>query len=68
VERENFYRAPDNKARINKMPPFKKIVKTLMKRAMEKGAKSVKLIPTRDVFVEDFVRQKCRYEVLPRFR
>ena len=43
------------------MPPFKKIVETLMKRAKEKGAKSVKLIPTRDVFAEDFVRQKCRY-------
>jgi len=43
------------------MPPFGKIVEMLIKRAKEKGANSVKLIPTRDIFVEDYVRQKCRY-------
>lgn len=43
------------------MPPFEKIVEMLIKRAKEKGANSVKLIPTRDIFVEDYVRQKCRY-------
>ena len=43
------------------MPPFEKIVKTLMKSAEDKGAINVKPILTRDVVVEDYVRQKCQY-------
>ena len=40
---------------------FEKIVEMLRKSAKEKGANAAKLIPTRDIFVEDWVRQKCQY-------
>ena len=40
---------------------FEKIVEMLRKSAKEKGANSAKLIPTKDIFVEDQVRQKCQY-------
>jgi predicted metal-binding protein len=43
------------------MMSFEKIVKTLTEHAKEKGASSVKLISTTEVFVEDYVRQKCQY-------
>lgn len=37
------------------------IVKKLQKLAIEKGASSTKVIAVKDVFVEDWVRQKCEY-------
>ena len=40
---------------------FEKIVEILRKSAKEKGANSAKLIPTKDIVVEDQVRLKCRY-------
>ena len=40
---------------------FEKIVEMLRKSAKEKGANSAKLIPIKDIFVEDYVRQKCQY-------
>ncbi len=40
---------------------FEKILKELIKRAREKGARSAKLISIKDIFVEDYVRQKCKY-------
>lgn len=40
---------------------FEKIVKMLKKSAKEKGANFAKVIPTRDIFVEDHVRLKCQY-------
>jgi len=40
---------------------FEKFVEMLKKSAKEKGANSAKLIPTKDIFVEDYVRQKCQY-------
>ena len=40
---------------------FEKIVEILKKSAKEKGANSAKLIPTKDIFVEDYIRQKCQY-------
>ncbi|MFH1821028.1 MAG: DUF2284 domain-containing protein [Methanobacteriota archaeon] len=43
------------------MTPFQKTVKMLTEKAKRKGASSVKLILTTDVFVEDYVRQKCQY-------
>lgn len=43
------------------MASFQKTVKMLTDKAKAKGASSVKLISTADVFVEDYVRQKCQY-------
>jgi predicted metal-binding protein len=37
------------------------VIKNLQKRAVEKGANSTKVIAVKDVFVEDWVRQKCEY-------
>jgi len=37
------------------------IIKNLQKHAVEKGANSTKVIAVKDVFVEDWVRQKCEY-------
>jgi len=43
------------------MASFQKVVKMLSDKAKAKGASSVKLISTSDVFIEDYVRQKCQY-------
>ena len=40
---------------------FENIVKMLKKSAKEKGANFAKLILTKDIFVEDYVKQKCQY-------
>ena len=40
---------------------FENTVKMLMKSAKEKGASSAKLIPAKDIFVEDYVRLKCKF-------
>ena len=43
------------------MPTFKQTVDKLIESARSKGAKSAKLIPTKDVVVEDYVRRKCQF-------
>ena len=40
---------------------LEKIVAMLNKSAKERGANSTKLVPAKDVVVEDFVRLKCKY-------
>jgi len=40
---------------------LEKVVDILAKSAKEKGASSVRLIPAKDIIVEDYVRLKCKY-------
>ena len=40
---------------------LEEVIKNLQKIAVEKDAKSTKIISTKDVFVENWVRQKCEY-------